>query len=68
MELYSWTDKQGKKWNYARRRSASCALNPDAPDRLRFRCSRKGVDAGDKVRFERQSPFGPIKWEKTRAI
>ena len=27
----------------------------------------KAFDEGDKVRFEKPSPFGPVKWEKNKS-
>jgi hypothetical protein len=70
---YSYTDKQGKKWNYLRTpfgitRVAATDKSAAAPTAAPTDTSRiKIVDKGDTVRFERQSPFGPIGWEKKKS-
>jgi hypothetical protein len=66
---YSYTDKEGKKWIYAKTPfgvmkkpaedkpgSAQTGLN-----------STKAIDKGDTVRFERPSPFGTMSWEKKKS-
>jgi hypothetical protein len=65
---FSWTDKQGKKWTYAKTpfgvmRSEVRTAPEDAPSLADV----KAFDEGDKVRFEKQSPFGIVKWEKNKA-
>jgi hypothetical protein len=62
---YTWTDKDGKKWIYARTpfgitKSPAAAQTADAP------VMTKAVDKGDTVRFERPGPFGTISWEKKK--
>jgi hypothetical protein len=65
---FTWTDKAGKKWNYVQtpfgvvRGEASNAAAPAGSSLAGV----KAFDEGDKVRFEGQSPFGPIKWEKSK--
>ncbi len=65
---YVWTDKQGKKWVYAKtpfgitRSPASDTTANIGPDLS----TTKAVDKGDTVRFERPSPFGPMIWEKKK--
>lgn len=64
---FSWTDKQGKKWNYVKSpfgviRSEVTA----APVTSASLGDVKAFDEGDKVRFEKQSPFGVVKWEKKK--
>jgi len=66
---YSYTDKQGKKWNYIRtpfgitRVAATDKPAAAPPDTGGI----KVIDKGDTVRFERPSPFGPIGWEKKKS-
>jgi hypothetical protein len=65
---YAWTDKQGKKWTYVQTpfgvvRSETPA-DSATPSSL---AGAKAFDAGDKVRFEKPSPFGVVKWEKNKA-
>jgi hypothetical protein len=69
---YSYTDKQGKKWIYARtpfgitrapytdQPAGGAAAKPD-PNGIR------AIDKGDTVRFERPTPFGPMGWEKKKS-
>ncbi len=64
---FTWTDRQGKKWSYVKTPfgiiksevtpvpTASASLN-----------DVKVFDEGDKVRFEKTSPFGLLKWEKNK--
>jgi hypothetical protein len=65
---YIWTDKQGKKWVYARTpfgitRSPVSDAAVSAPDLS----LTKAIDKGDTVRFERPSPFGMVNWEKKKS-
>jgi hypothetical protein len=65
---YNWTDKQGKKWIYVNSpfgviRSEAQATSAPTASSLD---GVKAFDEGDKVRFEKASPFGPIKWEKNK--
>ena len=66
---YAWTDKEGKKWVYAKtpfgvtRSPASDTTSSSGPDLS----TTKAIDKGDTVRFERPSPFGPMIWEKKKA-
>jgi hypothetical protein len=66
---YVWTDKQGKKWVYARtpfgitRSPASDTTASSGPDLS----TTRAIDKGDTVRFERPSPFGPMIWEKKKS-
>ena len=68
---FSATDKDGKKWRYAKTpfgvmRSADTAdatePRPDPGAMLYV----KAVDNGNTVTFVRQTPFGPIKSEKKK--
>ena len=62
---YTWTDKEGKKWVFARTpfgivKSPASDQTNDAP------IATKAIDKGDTVRFERPGPFGTIAWEKKK--
>lgn len=65
---YNWTDKQGKQWTFVKTPFGimKSEATPDAaaPSSL---AGAKAFDAGDKIRFERPSPFGVVKWEKSKA-
>ena len=64
---FSWTDKQGKKWTFAKTPFGvmRSEVTP-APATSASLSGVKAFDEGDKVRFEKQSPFGVIKWEKKK--
>ncbi len=70
---YAFTDKQGKKWLYRQTpfgvvRKPDAGESPAAAKASEFSGqSVKVTDAGDTVKFERQSPFGPAKWEKKKS-
>ncbi len=68
---YRYTDPQGKKWIYRKTPFGMTRLE-DSPERAATpeALSGAGIKAtedGDKVRFERLSPFGVWKWEKKKA-
>jgi hypothetical protein len=67
---YTYTDKSGKKWIYAKTPFGimkSAALDPSvsnaAPADV---AATKVIDKGDSYRFERPGPFGTIGWEKKK--
>ncbi len=63
---FSWTDKQGKKWLYS---NTPFGVIKSADGDGADASSLAGVtafDAGEKVRFEKPSPFGPISWVKSK--
>jgi hypothetical protein len=64
---FSWTDKQGKQWTFAKTPfgviRSEVTPTPDTSESL---AGVKAFDEGDKVRFEKQSPFGVIRWEKKK--
>jgi hypothetical protein len=70
---YSYTDKDGKKWLYAKTPfgimrsaadgSADPASSAASATTLEF---TKATDKGDTVKFERATPFGPVVWERKK--
>jgi hypothetical protein len=68
---FTYTDKQGKKWTYAKTpfgimKSAysdtAAAAAPASDAGL-----TKAIDKGETVRFERAGPFGTMAYEKKKA-
>ncbi len=66
---FHYTDPQGKKWIYRQtpfgvarlEEKSEAQTNALAADKA---AGIKATEDGDKVRFERQGPFGVWKWEK----
>ncbi len=67
-QSYTWTDKQGKKWVYAKTPFGVMKFpKTDEPaDSGVDISSTKTIDKGATVRFERPGPFGTISWEKKK--
>jgi hypothetical protein len=68
-KTYTYTDKDGKKWTYAKT-PFGVVKTPaaDKPSGARTSSnSTKAIDKGDTVRFERPSPFGIMSWEKKKS-
>jgi hypothetical protein len=67
---YRYTDPQGKKWIY-RKTPFGMARLEDAselpPAKVAAAAGIKATEDGDKVRFERQGPFGLWKWVKNKS-
>ncbi len=63
---YIWTDKQGKKWVYAKT-PFGIDRSPASDSAVSVPSTTKAIDKGDTVRFERPSPFGPIICEKKKS-
>jgi hypothetical protein len=64
---FSWTDKQGKKWTFVKTPFGVMKSEVIATPATSASLSGvKSFDEGDKVRFEKQSPFGVVKWEKNK--
>jgi hypothetical protein len=69
---YRYTDPQGKKWIYRKTPFGVTRLE-DVPERPAEKAAAadgagiKATEDGDKVRFERQGPFGVWKWEKKKS-
>jgi hypothetical protein len=68
---YLYTDKQGKKWVYAKTPFGIIknAYSDTAANAAPAQDSglTKAIDKGDTVRFERPGPFGVMSWEKKKA-
>jgi hypothetical protein len=70
---YSYTDKSGKKWIYNKTPfgvSKIQDVGEGAPPVFATTPKEqliKTTDAGDTVKFERQTPFGVTKWEKKKS-
>jgi hypothetical protein len=64
---FSWTDKEGKKWTYAKTPFGvmRSEVTP-APAASPSLTGVKAFDEGDKFRFEKPSPFGTVTWEKKK--
>jgi hypothetical protein len=64
---YSWTDKEGKKWTYVKTPFGIVRSEvSQAPAASSSLSDVKAFDEGDTVRFEKQSPFGVVKWQKKK--
>jgi hypothetical protein len=74
---YHYTDPQGKKWIY-RHTPFGVTHVEDTPQLAAAKAAAaqtaaataagiKATEDGDKVRFERQGPFGLWKWEKKKS-
>lgn len=70
---YTYTDKTGRKWNYWKSpfgvmRSEVNTPTPTAegkiPATLQYTST---TDKGDTVRFERQTPFGPVGYDRKKS-
>ena len=66
---YTWTDKDGKKWVFAKTpfgimKSSASDQRADTPVAAN---ATKAIDKGDTVRFERPGPFGTMSWEKKKS-
>ena len=67
--LYSYTDKDGKKWFY-RETPFGVMRYPDEPVAAPKNPEPDGIRAledGDMVRFERLGPFGIYHWTKNKS-
>jgi hypothetical protein len=65
---YSWKDKQGKSWLFVKTPfGVMKSEGNDTPATSTAMAGVKAFDDGDKVRFERPSPFGAMKWEKNKS-
>jgi hypothetical protein len=69
---FSYTDPQGKKWNYAKTpfgiaRWEDKPADPDAPKPIDPLANVKITEEGDVVKFARPGPFGTYTWQKKRA-
>lgn len=67
-----YTDPQGKKWIYRLTPFGVARLEEKTEAQAKVLEAEKAAgikafDEGDKVRFERQGPFGVWKWEKKKS-
>jgi hypothetical protein len=69
---YAYTDKGGKKWIYSKTPFGISRIEDVGTAPAGFVTTPKeqlikSTDAGDTVKFERQTPFGTTKWEKKKS-
>ena len=68
---FTYTDKQGKKWTYAKTpfgiMKSAVSDNAAAAAPATDAGLTKAIDKGESVRFERPGPFGTIAYEKKKA-
>ena len=69
---YAYTDKAGKNWIYSKTpfgisRIEDMGAAPSGFVTTPKEQLIKSTDAGDTVKFERQTPFGTTKWEKKKS-
>jgi hypothetical protein len=64
---FGWTDKDGKSWVFVRTPFGVMKSAADPAPAGTSVANAKVIDAGDKVRFETQTPFGVISHEKNKA-
>ena len=68
---YNYMDKQGDRWVYRpspfgwMKSAYTEPVDPSA--KAPETSTAKATDEGDVVRFERNSPFGPVKWERKKS-
>ena len=69
---YSYTDKAGKKWLYAKtpfgisKTEDVTAASSAAPATAPAGQEVKAIDKGDTVTFQRNTPFGATTWDKKK--
>jgi hypothetical protein len=69
---HHFTDAQGKKWIYRVTPFGVVRLEEKSEEQTKLleadkAAGIKAIEAGDKVRFERQGPFGVWRWEKKKS-
>jgi hypothetical protein len=69
---YAYTDKAGQKWIYSKTPFGVSKIQDMGAAPSGFVTTPKeqlikSVDAGDTVKFERQTPFGATRWEKKKS-
>lgn len=70
---FHYTDPQGQKWIYRKTPFGVAKVEEKAPvaeEKVPVAVAAAGIKAteeGDKVKFERQGPFGMWKWEKKKS-
>jgi hypothetical protein len=65
---YEYTDAKGKKWIYRRTPFGVVRIEdkPEEKPAAQSAPDLKAVEDGDSIRFERQTPFGPVKWVRKK--
>jgi len=63
---YRYTDSQGRMWIYRKTPFGVTRLE-ETPEYVASGGGITAYDDGDKVRFERQGPWGVFKWEKKKS-
>jgi len=69
---YSYTDKAGKKWIYGQTPFGISKVEDMGGTNGGFSTTPleqliKTTDNGETVKFEKQTPFGPAKWERKKS-
>ena len=68
---YKFTDKNGKRWVYNQTFGGVSRMDdmsdPAAPRVKQAAAFDKFSDDGEVIHFERQGPFGPMKWDRKKA-
>lgn len=65
---YHYTDADGKKWIYHTSPFGVTREPEGAPQRFtRDYDNVKATEDGDRIRFERPTPFGPFRWQTRKS-
>ena len=73
---YRYTDREGKKWIYRKTpfgvmRAEDTSGSPESIRKAQEETARlvdltTATEDGDSIRFERATPFGPMKWKRKK--
>src|SRR5215472_18165657 len=65
---YSYTDTEGKKWVYHTSPFGVTREPEGSPQRFTRDFSNvKATEQGDRIHFERPTPFGPFRWQTKKS-
>jgi hypothetical protein len=65
---YRYTDAEGRKWIYHTSPFGVTRELEGEPQRfVRDFATVKAAEQGDSIRFERPTPFGPIRWQTKKS-